>query len=75
VIAKAKNGGALLSVVAANTFENRGAVADDVRKDMNIRVVPLDKLSVMPNLFGFRDGHQGCSGALARPFIVAQNEL
>ena len=57
VIAKAKNSGALLSVVAANAFENRGTVADDVRKDVNVRLVPLDKLSVMPNLFGFRDGH------------------
>ena len=42
VFAEAEDGGALLGVVAANAFENGGAVADDVGKDVKGGVVPLD---------------------------------
>ena len=60
VLAKAENGRPLLGFVAANAFENRGAVADDVRKDVQRGVVPVDPLSVVPDFFGLGEWHK-CS--------------
>ena len=52
VFAQAENRGALRGVVAADAFEDAGAVADDVREHVNLRVVPGDEFPVVPDLFG-----------------------
>src|SRR5216684_4013864 len=57
VFAETENGGALLRFVAANAFEDRGGVADDVGKDVECGVVPVDPFSVVPDFFGLGDGH------------------
>ena len=59
VFAKAENGGALLGFVAANAFEDGGAVAHDVGEDVEGGVVPVDPLSVVPDFVGLLDGHDG----------------
>ena len=59
MLAEAENGGALLGFVAADAFEDGGAVADDVGKDVEGGVVPVDPLSVVPDFFGLLDGHDG----------------
>jgi hypothetical protein len=41
---------ALFGFIAANAFEHRTTVADDVREDVNFRVVPGNQTAVMPNL-------------------------
>ena len=66
MLAKAEDGGALLGFVAANAFEDRGAVADDVGKDVKGGVVPVDPVSVVPDFFGLLDRHDVSlfSGAL-----------
>ena len=38
--------------VATDAFENRAAITDDVRKDVNFSVVPRDKLPITPDLLG-----------------------
>ena len=43
--------------VAADAFEDGGAVADHVGEDVNSSVVPIDELPVVPDLFCFGDGH------------------
>ena len=40
--------------VAADPFENRAAVAGHVRKDVDLGVIPGDKLAVVPDFFGGR---------------------
>src|SRR5262249_15208590 len=57
VLAEAENRGTPLGVVAADAFEDRGAVADNVGKDVKGSVVPLDPISVVPNLFCRCDWH------------------
>ena len=57
VIAQAENRRAFFCVVAANTFEDGRAVADHVRKNVQLGVVPVDEFPVMPNLFGLRYRH------------------
>ena len=57
MLAEAENGGALLGVVATDALEDGGAVAHDVRKNVEGGVVPIDPLSVVPDFFGFLDGH------------------
>src|SRR6266849_7720884 len=64
VLAQAEDGGALLGVVAANAFEDRGAVAHDVGEDVECGVIPVDPLSCVPDFFGLVDGHVRSSGAL-----------
>ena len=59
VLAKAENGGALLGFVAADAFEDGGAVAHDVRENVQGGVVPVDPLSVVPDFIGLLDGHDG----------------
>src|ERR1700730_14593110 len=60
MLAEAENGGALLGFVAANAFEDRGAVTDDVGKDVKHGIVPVDPVSVVPDFFSLGDRH-GCS--------------
>ena len=48
---------ALRGIVAADAFEYGRAVADHVGEDVNLGVVPVDKFSVVPDLFGLWDGH------------------
>src|SRR5580693_4393216 len=43
--------------VAAHAFEDRRAVVDDVRHDVDGRVVPVDELAVVPDLVGLLDCH------------------
>jgi len=57
VFTQAENGGALLGFVAADAFENRGAIADDVRENVEGGVVPVDVLAVVPDFLGLGDGH------------------
>jgi len=38
--------------IAADAFENRGAVTHHVRKDVQLGVVPIDPLSVVPDFLG-----------------------
>ena len=57
MLAKAEDGGALLGFVAADALKDRGAVADDVREDVEGGVVPIDPLSVVPDFLGLWDGH------------------
>src|SRR4029077_5388445 len=46
-----------LRFIAANAFEDRGGVADDVGEDVECGVVPVDEFSVVPDFFGLGDGH------------------
>ena len=57
VFAQPKNGDALRRVVGADTFEDGGAVANDMREDVNLGVVPGDEFSVVPDLLGLWVGH------------------
>ena len=60
VLADAEDGRALLGFVAANALENGGAVADDVRKNVQRGVVPVDPFSVVPDFLRRLNGHK-CS--------------
>src|SRR5207249_4750540 len=60
VLTEAEDRGALLGFVAADAFEDRGAVAYDVRKDVQFSVVPVDPLSVVPDFLGGLNRHR-CS--------------
>ena len=44
--------------VAARALEHAAAVVDDVRGDVNRRVLPLDQLAVHPDLAGSRKSHR-----------------
>ncbi len=57
MLAETENRGTLLGFVAADAFKDGGAVADHVRKDMQIRVVPVDPLTIMPNCFRLLNRH------------------
>ena len=57
VFAQTEYGDALRRVVGANAFEDGGAVTDDVGKDVDLGVVPGDKFSVVPDLFGCGKRH------------------
>src|SRR6202163_741591 len=59
VFAKAKCRRALLGVVTADPLEHRRSVTDDVRENVNLRVLPGNQLSVMPDFLGFLDAHEG----------------
>src|SRR5438477_3980945 len=50
----------LFGFIAADAFEDRGAVAYDVRKDVQFGVVPVDPLSVVPDFLGGLNRHR-CS--------------
>jgi len=57
VLAEAEDGGSLLGVLAADAFEDRGAVAAYVGEDVERGVVPIDPFSVVPDFLGLVDGH------------------
>src|SRR5882724_8526303 len=38
--------------ITAHALEHRAAVADDVRKDVNLRVVPRNQPAIVPDLLG-----------------------
>ena len=61
VFAETENGGALLGFVAADAFEDGGAVADHVGEDVQFRVVPVDPFSVVPNFFRLLNRHDRSS--------------
>jgi hypothetical protein len=48
VFFEAEDAGTLLGFVAADAFEDGGAVADDVGEDVNLGVVPVDEFAVAP---------------------------
>jgi hypothetical protein len=69
VFAQSEDGRALRRRVTANAFEQRRAVMDSVRHDVDLRVVPIDHSSVMPDfLRGFRGrgwmGHKDAARSL-----------
>ncbi len=59
VFAQAKCGRALIGVVTADPLEYRRPVTDDVRENVNLRVLPGNQLSVMPDFLGLLDAHEG----------------
>ncbi len=63
MFAEAENRGALLGLVAADALEDGGAVAHDVREDVDLRVVPANEFAVVPDFFGLRDSHCGYSAS------------
>jgi len=38
-----------LLFIAADSFKNRAAVADDVREDVNFRVIPSNQAAIVPD--------------------------
>src|SRR5262249_27580850 len=82
MLVKPEDGRTIRSRVAADAFKHRAAIADHVREDVNARVLPLDKASVMPDFWSGRqhpaiiatgpNGHDcqfgnGLNSAVARP--------
>src|SRR5579864_406374 len=57
VFVGSENGWAAGQFVAANAFEDRRAVMDDVRHHMNGGVVPVDELAIVPDLLGLLNRH------------------
>ena len=57
VLAEAENRGSPDGFVTANALEDSRAVADDVREHVNGGLVPRNKFTVEPNLFGFGEAH------------------
>jgi hypothetical protein len=49
---EAENGWARLGGVATYAFKDRTAVADDVGKNMDLGIVPINKPAVVPDLLG-----------------------
>jgi hypothetical protein len=49
----------LLGFVAANALKDGGAVAHDVRKNVESGVLPVDPFSVVPDFFRLLDWHDG----------------
>ncbi len=60
MFAQTKNRRALFGVIAANAFEDRRAVTYDVRKNVQLRIVPVNPFAVVPNFFGLLNRHN-CS--------------
>src|SRR5580692_11416190 len=52
VLTKPENSRAARGFVASYAFENRAAVADDMRQNVNFRIVPCNKFAVAPDLLG-----------------------
>src|SRR5262249_15843125 len=57
VFAEAENGRSLLGFIAADTFENSRAVADNGGKDGNLGIVPVDEFSVVPDFLCLLNRH------------------
>jgi hypothetical protein len=51
VLPKTENRRAGRRRVAPDAFEYAAAIADHVRKDVNLRVIPINEAAVMPDLF------------------------
>src|SRR5262249_30371829 len=62
MFAEAEDRWALRSLVAADAFEDGGAVADDVRKDVELGIVPVDPFPVVPDLLGGLNRHSRSLG-------------
>ncbi len=60
MFAEAEDRRALLGFVAADAFEDRGAITHHVREDVQLGVVPVDPLSVVPDFLGRLNRHK-CS--------------
>src|SRR5580704_11037797 len=54
----AENRGTLRGAVAADAFEDGGAVTDDVGENVDSRVFPLDKFAVVPDFFRLGETHR-----------------
>jgi hypothetical protein len=61
--------GALLRFVASDPLENGGPVMDDVRADMHRGIIPIDILSVHPDLLRFFQRHRSSPYSLHRPIV------
>ena len=57
VLGQAEDAGAVGLGVAADALEDRRAVVDDVGHDVNLRLIPGDELSVVPDVGGGLYGH------------------
>ena len=57
MVDSAENGGAAGQVIAADAFEDRRAVMQDMGHYVDGRVVPVDQLAVVPDFFGLLDCH------------------
>ena len=74
MVGEAEDGRAGLGLVAADAFEDPGAVVEAVRADVDLGVGPVDELAVHPDLFGLlhrpnprlRVVRDGVDGARAR---------
>jgi hypothetical protein len=51
VFAQAKDGWSLPGGVTSDTFKDTGTVVQHVRHHVHSRIVPIDKLAVMPDKF------------------------
>ena len=60
VLAQTEDRRTLFGLVAPDAFEDCGAIAYDVRKDVKFGVVPVDPLSVVPDFLGGLNRHR-CS--------------
>src|SRR3954462_2585099 len=56
VLAQAEDGGPTFGLVTADAFEDARPVVQDVRHDVDPRVVPFDELAVVPDLLTNRRG-------------------
>ena len=52
VVGQPEDGRAVIGLVAADAFEDPGAVVEPVRADVDLRIGPVDELAVHPDLFG-----------------------
>ncbi len=57
VLGQAEDAGAVGLCVAADAFEDGGAVVDDVAHDVDLGLIPGDKFAVVPDVGGCLDGH------------------
>src|SRR5579872_7160634 len=57
MLGQAEHRRAFFRLVTTYAFKKTAAVMDDVRKNVNVRFVPLDKLAVHPDIFFFLQCH------------------
>src|SRR5262245_30050830 len=70
VFAEAENCWSLFRGVTADTFEDTGTVVQHVRHDVDLGVVPVDKLAVVPNKIADASGFNILAVAVFRKHIV-----
>jgi hypothetical protein len=68
---EAKDAGARRSVVAADAFEKAGTIADDMRRDVNGGIVPMDKFPVVPHFLKIVNRHSFLPGRHASALAVS----